>query len=89
VVRDDIHGAALGAAGVERVLNPFNDAADYAARAFAAEIAYADAHRAEAGEAASMRAAAQTAAPAQDAAAAQPAANPRAQAPDRPQETER
>src|SRR5690606_38300804 len=26
VVRDDIHGAALGAAGVERVLNPFNDA---------------------------------------------------------------
>ena len=44
VVRDDIHGEALGAAGVERVLNPFNDAADYAARSFAAEIAFAKVH---------------------------------------------
>ncbi|AVR89397.1 cation:proton antiporter [Thauera aromatica] len=44
VVRDDIHGEALGAAGVERVLNPFNDAADYAARGFAAEIAFAKVH---------------------------------------------
>ncbi len=38
VVRDDLHGRALDAAGVERVLNPFNDAADFAARRFAAEI---------------------------------------------------
>ena len=77
VVRDDIHGAALGAAGVERVLNPFNDAADYAARAFAAEIAYEDAHRADAAEAAGMQAAGtQAAAPALDAAALQPAADP-------------
>jgi len=38
VVRDDVHAEALGAAGVERVLNPFNDAADYAARTFAAEL---------------------------------------------------
>jgi Kef-type K+ transport system membrane component KefB len=45
VVRDDVHGEALGAAGVERVLNPFNDAADFAARTFAAEIAYEEAHR--------------------------------------------
>ena len=58
VVRDDIHGAALGAAGVERVLNPFNDAADYAARAFAAEIAYEDAHRADTADAAGTQAAA-------------------------------
>jgi hypothetical protein len=85
VVRDDIHGAALGAAGVERVLNPFNDAADYAARAFAAEIAYEDAHRTDAPAAAGT----QSATPAQDPAAAQPAASPRAHAPDRPQETER
>lgn len=85
VVRDDIHGAALGAAGVERVLNPFNDAADYAARAFAAEIAYEDAHRTDAPAAAGT----QSATPAQDPAAAQPAASPRANAPDRPQETER
>ncbi|HHW64317.1 MAG TPA: cation:proton antiporter [Rhodocyclaceae bacterium] len=47
VVRDDRHGEALGAAGVERVLNPFNDAADYAARSFAAEIAFEDVHRRE------------------------------------------
>ncbi|MNC59206.1 hypothetical protein D3C75_1090010 [compost metagenome] len=39
VVRDDQHGAALNAAGVARVLNPFSDAADFAARSFAAEIA--------------------------------------------------
>ncbi len=38
VVRDEPHGRALDAAGVERVLNPFNDAADFAARRFAAEI---------------------------------------------------
>ncbi len=38
VVRDELHGRELDAAGVERVLNPFNDAADYAARRFAAEI---------------------------------------------------
>ncbi len=38
VVRDELHGRALDAAGVERVLNPFNDAADFAARRFAAEI---------------------------------------------------
>lgn len=48
VVRDDVHAEALGAAGVERVLNPFNDAADYAARSFAAEIAFEDVHRADA-----------------------------------------
>jgi Trk K+ transport system NAD-binding subunit len=46
VVRDEVHGRALDAAGVNRVLNPFNDAADYAARSFAAEIAFEDAHRA-------------------------------------------
>ena len=45
VVRDDLHGEELDAAGVERVLNPFNDAADYAARAFAAEIAFEQVHR--------------------------------------------
>ncbi|MDX5409908.1 MAG: cation:proton antiporter [Thauera sp.] len=45
VVRDDLHAEALCAAGVERVLNPFNDAADYAARSFAAEIAFEDVHR--------------------------------------------
>ncbi|HRP24863.1 MAG TPA: cation:proton antiporter [Thauera sp.] len=45
VVRDDLHGEALDAAGVERVLNPFTDAADYAARAFAAEIAFEQVHR--------------------------------------------
>lgn len=39
VVRDELHGAALNAAGVDRVLNPFSDAADFAARSFAAEIA--------------------------------------------------
>jgi len=39
VVRDDLHGAALDAAGVDRVLNPFSDAADFAARSFATEIA--------------------------------------------------
>ena len=48
VVRDDLHAEALGAAGVERVLNPFNDAADYAARSFAAEIAFEDVHRRDA-----------------------------------------
>ena len=48
VVRDDLHADALGAAGVERVLNPFNDAADYAARSFAAEIAFEDVHRRDA-----------------------------------------
>ena len=44
VVRDDLHQRALDAAGVERVLNPFDDAADFAARTFAAEIAFAEAH---------------------------------------------
>ncbi|SDT13849.1 cation:proton antiporter [Pseudomonas oryzae] len=39
VVRDEEHGAALDAAGVARVLNPFSDAADFAARSFAAELA--------------------------------------------------
>ena len=48
VVRDDLHAAALGAAGVQRVLDPFSDAADYAARSFAAEIAFEDVHRHEA-----------------------------------------
>ncbi|PTU73745.1 cation:proton antiporter [Pseudomonas mangrovi] len=38
VVRDELHAEALDAAGVERVLNPFNDAADYAARCFAEEL---------------------------------------------------
>lgn len=44
VVRDEAHGDAMGAAGVERVLNPFNDAADHAARTFAAELAAARHH---------------------------------------------
>lgn len=48
VVRDEIHGKALDEAGVTRVLNPFNDAADYAARTFAAEIAFEEAHRTDA-----------------------------------------
>ena len=48
VVRDEIHGKALDDAGVARVLNPFNDAADYAARTFAAEIAFEEAHRTDA-----------------------------------------
>ncbi|MDD3677134.1 cation:proton antiporter [Thauera propionica] len=48
VVRDEIHGKALDEAGVARVLNPFNDAADYAARTFAAEIAFEEAHRTDA-----------------------------------------
>jgi len=39
VVRDEPHAEALDAAGVERVLNPFNDAADYAAGLFAEELA--------------------------------------------------
>lgn len=39
VVRDELHAEALDAAGVERVLNPFNDAADYAAGCFAEELA--------------------------------------------------
>lgn len=38
VVRDEAHAEALAGLGVERVLNTFNDAADYAARLFAAEI---------------------------------------------------
>ena len=38
VVRDETHGKALGAAGVERVINPFVDAADFAARMFASEL---------------------------------------------------
>ncbi|NMG69783.1 sodium:proton exchanger [Azoarcus communis] len=46
VVRDEVHGDAMGAAGVARVLNPFNDAADFAARNFAAEIAQTKAARA-------------------------------------------
>lgn len=46
VVRDEVHGDAMGAAGVARVLNPFNDAADFAARNFAVEIAQTKAARA-------------------------------------------
>jgi Kef-type K+ transport system membrane component KefB len=38
VVRDEAHAEALSDLGVERILNTFNDAADYAARVFAAEI---------------------------------------------------
>lgn len=38
VVRDEAHAEALAGLGVERVLNTFNDAADYAAKVFAAEI---------------------------------------------------
>jgi len=38
VVRDDQHGKALDAAGVARVLNPFTDAADYAARSLLEEL---------------------------------------------------
>jgi Kef-type K+ transport system membrane component KefB len=37
-VRDTAHGLALAKAGVERVLNPFDDAADRAAQTLAAEI---------------------------------------------------
>ncbi len=44
VVRDDLHARALDAAGVARVLNPFDDAADYSARVFAAEIAFDKEH---------------------------------------------
>ena len=38
VVRDDQHGKALDAAGVARVLNPFTDAADFAARSLIEEL---------------------------------------------------
>ncbi|MGA8055804.1 MAG: cation:proton antiporter family protein [Burkholderiales bacterium] len=38
VVREETHGEALSNAGVERVLNPFNDAADHAARLFSSEL---------------------------------------------------
>lgn len=38
VVRDDQHGKALDAAGVARVLNPFTDAADFAARSLIDEL---------------------------------------------------
>jgi hypothetical protein len=38
VVRDEPHGQELHRAGVQRVLNPFNDAADHAALLFASEI---------------------------------------------------
>jgi Trk K+ transport system NAD-binding subunit len=36
--RDAAHGRALAAAGVERVLNPFDDAADHAAAHLAHDI---------------------------------------------------
>ena len=38
VVRDDQHGKALDAAGVARVLNPFTDAADFAASSLIEEL---------------------------------------------------
>ncbi|MDP3086388.1 MAG: cation:proton antiporter [Rubrivivax sp.] len=38
VVRDAAHGRALVAAGVEQVLNPFDDAADHAARQFSQRL---------------------------------------------------
>ncbi len=41
MVRDDQHGQMLLEAGVTRVLNPFNDAADFAARRFVEELAEA------------------------------------------------
>jgi Trk K+ transport system NAD-binding subunit len=37
-VRDIAHGQALAAAGVTRILNPFDDAADHAAQQLAADI---------------------------------------------------
>ncbi|HSQ71430.1 MAG TPA: NAD-binding protein, partial [Rubrivivax sp.] len=37
-VRDAAHGRALAAAGVQRVLNPFDDAADHAAQSLAATL---------------------------------------------------
>ncbi|MEX2240453.1 MAG: cation:proton antiporter family protein [Burkholderiales bacterium] len=45
VARDPAHGAALERAGAARVLNPFDDAADHAARVIAAEIAASPARR--------------------------------------------
>jgi hypothetical protein len=86
VVRDDVHGEALGAAGVERVLNPFNDAADFAARTFAAEIAYEEAHH-DAGADASATSASDVAAGA-PATTPRAAAGPPAAAPTQPRETE-
>ncbi|MFU2489332.1 cation:proton antiporter [Thauera sp. WH-1] len=73
VVRDDLHGDELGAAGVERVLNPFTDAADYAARTFAAEIAFEQVHRKDAR---SPEAVARPEAAGDHAAAAEPAVAP-------------
>ena len=43
MVRDDQHGQVLLEAGVTRVLNPFNDAADFAAKRFVEELAAAPA----------------------------------------------
>jgi len=37
-VRDAAHGRALAAAGVQRILNPFDDAADHAAQSLAATL---------------------------------------------------
>lgn len=39
VARDAAHGTALERAGVARILNPFDDAADHAARLIAAQVA--------------------------------------------------
>ncbi|UPQ83089.1 cation:proton antiporter [Pseudomonas knackmussii] len=47
VVRDDQHGRALDAAGVTRVLNPFTDAADFAARTLLEELRLEAASRAQ------------------------------------------
>jgi len=44
VVRDDQHGKALDAAGVARVLNPFTDAADFAARSLIDELGQRPSH---------------------------------------------
>jgi len=38
VVRDESQGRALRQAGVEHIFNPFTDAADHAAQAFAARV---------------------------------------------------
>lgn len=47
VVRDDQHSRALDAAGVARVLNPFTDAADFAARTLLEELRLEAASRAQ------------------------------------------
>jgi len=40
IARDEAHGRSLDAAGVQRVLNPFDDAADHAARLLAADVGH-------------------------------------------------